>query len=418
MKKILFILLIIPSFVFGQGWETSFVLGERGYSVQQTADLGYIISGETYSTGNGSYDVYFIKTDGNGIEQWNKTFGGTDQDWSRSVQQTTDGGYIIIGTTTSFGNGNEDVYLIKTDGNGIEQWNRTFGGTNNDRGCSVQQTTDGGYIITGITMSFGNGNEDVYLIKTDGNGIEQWNKTFGEIGLDWGYSVQQTTDGGYVIAGWALQDIFLIKTDGNGIEQWNKTFGGAGLDWGFSVKQTTDGGYIIAGKTISFGNGSYDVYLIKTDGNGIEQWNRTFGGTNNDGAYSVQQTTDGGYIIAGMTESFGNGNEDVYLIKTDGNGVEQWNQTFGDINDDGGNSVQQTTDGGYVITGWTLWDIYLIKTDGNGNITSTFNIPLTNPNRKLEKVTDILGRESNLENNTPLFYIYDNGAVEKRIIIE
>ena len=260
----------------------------------------------------------------NSSNTWTKTFGGTSSDEGHSVKQTTDSGYIITGST-GYGIGS-DVYLIKTNENGDSLWTKTFGGTDIEQGSSVQQTTDGGYIITGSTSSFGNGSSDVYLIKTDDGGNEEWTKTFGGTNSDQGLSVQQTTDGGYIITGYTyflgsgICDLFLIKTDENGVEQWTKTFGGTGNDRGSSVQQSKDGGYIITGGTNSLGNGDDDVYLIKTDESGNELWTKIFGGTGYDEGISVQQTTDGGYIITGNTDSFGNGGTDVYLIKTDENG--------------------------------------------------------------------------------------------------
>ena len=422
MKNLILTLIItLPLTLWGQGWEQTFG-GNEGREVQQTSDGGYIITGHVGNSSNGRY-VCLIKTDGNGNELWTKTFGTLDLNYGRSVKQTSDGGYIITGYQGNLlGVNDRDIILIKTDGNGNEQWTKTFGGSYDDNGSSVQQTTDGGYIVTGSSMYTGNGLSDVILIKTDGNGNEVWTKTLGGIYHDSGSSVQQTTDGGYIITGVSGIDIsgtvnnqvLLLKTDNNGNEQWTNTFGGLDNDQGRSVQQTSDGGYIITGKTESFGNGNDEIYLIKTDGNGNEQWSQTFGSFSNEWCNSVQQTTDGGYIMTGFISS-----NYLVLIKTDENGIEQWSQTF--VNGYEGYSVQQTTDGGFIITGTSYIsnnNIYLIKTNQFGNITSTFEIPLPNPNRKLEKTVNIKGQEIKPQTNTPIIEIFDDGSLEKKIIIE
>jgi hypothetical protein len=307
-----------------------------------------------------------------------KTYGGEDNDYAYSVQQTSDGGYIVAGTTYSlysFGAGLDDIFLIKTDANGNVQWAKTYGGIYSDYAYSVQQTSDSGYIVAGWTESFGAGLDDIFLIKTDANGNVQWAKTYGGISVDRAYSVQQTSDGGYIVAvrTWSFVGIILIKTDANGDIQWAKTYG---YDQASSVQQTSDGGYIVAGVTYLFGAGYIDLFLIKTDANGNIQWAKTYGGTNNDWARSVQQTSDGGYIVAGWTESFGAGLDDIFLIKTDANGNVQWAKTYGGTSYDYAHSVQQTSDGGYIVAGYTQsfgagwYDIILIKTDANGNIGS------------------------------------------------
>jgi hypothetical protein len=302
---------------------------DGGNSVLQTADGGYIVAGSTRSFGAGYCDVYLIKTNASGDTLWTSTYGGTSYDYGRSVQQTADSGYIIAGGTWSFGTGFYDVYLIKTDASGDTLWTRAYGGTDIDNGLSVQQTSDGGYIIAGYTRSFGAGTPDsanFYLIKTNAQGDTLWTRTYGGTGDDEGHSVQQAADSGYIITGGTRSfgagtpdsaNFHLIKTNAQGDTLWTRTYGGTYSDYGYSGQQTSDSGYIIAGYTMSFGAGAGDVYLIKTDASGDTQWTRTYGGTGDDEGYSVQQTSDGGYIIAGSTASFGAGSDDVYLIKTD-----------------------------------------------------------------------------------------------------
>jgi hypothetical protein len=292
---------------------------EEAFSVQQTSDGGYIIAGYTFSFGAGGEDVLLIKTDASGSVQWSKTFGGAGNERAYSVQQTNDGGYIIAGETKSFGESWGDVFLIKTDVSGNLQWAKTIGGGLSNYATSVKQTSDGGYIAVG-TFNIGGGPQAL-LIKTDASGNVQWTKNFGH---GFASSFQKTTDGGYIIAGWTNyfgvggNDVFLIKTDAVGNVQWARTLGGTNYDEeAHSVKQTSDGGYIIAG---SIGG---DLLLIKTDTIGNVQWAKTIGGSGNDNAMSIQQTTDGGYIIAGLTNSFGAGNNDVFLIKIDASGNVQ-----------------------------------------------------------------------------------------------
>jgi len=349
-------------------------------SVQQTSDGGYIVAGTT--TSSIWNDVFLFKTDANGNRIWAKIYGGAMEDRASSVQQTSDGGYIVAGITWSFGAGNWDIFLIKTNSSGNIIWAKTYGGTYWDEVSSVQQTSDGGYILAGYTESFGAGGADFFLIKTDANGNVQWAKTYGGTDYDYASSFQKTSDGGYIVAGRtrsfgaAWYDILLIKTDANGNVEWAKTYGGTGYEEAFSVQQTSDGGYIVAGRTSSFGAGWDNILLIKTDANGNVQWAKTYGGTYWSIAHSVQQTSDGGYILAGWTNSFGAGNGDVFLIKTDANGNVEWAKTYGGTDWDIAHSVQQTSDGGYILAGWTNsfgagnGDVFLIKTDANGNIGS------------------------------------------------
>jgi Mg-chelatase subunit ChlD len=337
----------------------------RAYSVQQVDDHGYFVAG-------GRHDAWIIKTDANGNKVWDKTFGGPEDDVAYSAQQTIDGGYIITGETQSYGSGNKDVWLIKTDSSGNKVWSKTFGGPDEDQGDSVSLVRDGGYVIVGGT-GYNPGKKkgaEVWLIKTDANGNKVWDKTFGGYVSSWGRSVEQTSDGGFIITGTAQvrgsgnpQNTWLIKTDSAGNKEWDKTFESiSGDSEGQSIHQTSDGDYIMLCYKYTSPDGG--IWLIKTDSQGRKIWDRTFQGVIwTDSERSIQQTSDGGYIITGLLGT------NASLIKVNSEGNEEWYRTYEGINL-GGNSVQQVNDGGYIVAGTTDMmgpaEVVLIKTDADG----------------------------------------------------
>jgi hypothetical protein len=380
MKKLLLLsvaMLLLQSNILSQApdtlWTKTFGRGNSpdvGNSVQQTSDGGYIVAGSTRLSGGIDEDVYLIKADSSGDTLWTRTFGGIDWDIGNSVQQTSDGGYIIAGWSGNplFDHG---VYLIKTDSSGDTLWTKTFGGYNQSEGNSVQQTSDGGYIVTGFLFS--TSGQNVYLIKTDSSGDTLWTKTYGGIYEDGGNSVQQTSDGGYIVAGFTRsfgtsgQNVYLIKTNSLGDTLWTKIYGGSDCwDRGNSVQQTSDGGYIVAGSKSPLYSDNSDIYIIKTNSSGDTLWTKTFGGIDHEEGHSVRQTNDGGYIVAGISWD-SNFNSDVYLLKTDSLANTIWTKTFGGIRYYMRYSIQQTSGGGYIVAGSKTSlgagdsDVWLIK---------------------------------------------------------
>jgi hypothetical protein len=375
-------------------WNTTF--GGPGFdwgsSVQEKEGGGYVIAGHTESYGAGRNDAWLIATDASGNEEWNKTFGGIGNDFSRSVLATKDGGYILVGSTGPWEIGGSDVWLIKTNSEGNELWNKTLGGSDNDFGASILEIENNGYIVVGNTESYGSGDSDIWLIKMDSKGEIEWDKTFGGLGDDGCGSVVATEDGGYVVGGVTQSygngsnDLWLIKTDSEGNKEWDRTFGGSGDDYGGSVLQTEDGGYLLMGHTRvdSAGIGGGVVWLIKTDSEGNLEWEKTF--DYEDGDYfgsSIRKIGDGGYLIAGAAASyregptegddgvgFGSDGHDILIIKTDPEGNELWNITFGKSGlDDQGGLAKETKDGGYIVLcntesyGAGHKDFWLIKLD-------------------------------------------------------
>jgi len=354
---------------------------DYGNSVQPTPDGGYIVTGSTTSFGAGNTDVLLAKFEANGDLAWSNTLGGTGIDTGTSLQITPDGGFIVTGYTGSFGAGSTDVLLANFEANGALTWIKSFGGTGVDTGRSVQLTPDGGFIVTGGTTSFGAGSQDVLLAKFEANGDLTWSKTLGGTGDEYGRSVQITPDGGFIVTGETRSfgagnyDMLLSKFEANGALTWSKTLGGTSNDIGTSVQITPDGAFMVTGETTSFGAGSTDVLLAKFEANGALAWSKTLGGTGTDYGYSVQLTPDGGFIVTGGTLNFGAGNYDMLLSKFEANGALTWGKTLGGPSVDTGHSVKVTPDGGFIVTGGTTsfgagsQDVLLAKFDTNGNIT-------------------------------------------------
>ena len=367
---------------------------EYGESGQKTSDGGYIVVGQTDSNSQEYNDVLLIKVDFNGNQEWIKTFSFGSDDNGYSVQQTVDGGYILTGNVW-----NQGTFLLKTDSNGNEEWSHMF---NEDEygeiGNSVLQTLDGGYMIIGNSGSFSN--PYMFLIKTNSNGDEEWVKYFGiddnELGLFlFDYSIQQTLDGGYIVLttrdttgglGNYGQDVYLLKLDSRGNEQWNKIFGSDGQDErGSSIQQTNDNGFIFTGREDS------SVLLVKTDESGNEIWSRNYDNLNFVWGKHVQQTEDGGYILTGM----GSSSYDLVILKTDSNGYEEWSITYDYEGTDGvlwGEVIQSSYNGDYMVIGteWMLFgdrDVVLVKIDSDGNLDNfstelnsySLNQPYPNP---------------------------------------
>lgn len=343
-------------------WEKAFggSNADYGMSVKETSDYGFIAVGSTRSYGYGMNDIYLIKTNPSGDTIWSRTYGGEFEDGGNSIQETDDGGYIIAGYTDSFGAGSDDVYVIRTNSNGDTIWTKTYGGTSADKGREIQKTSDGGYIITGETQSFGSPlYSDVYIIKTDDNGNIVWEKTYGGDGRDFGCSIAISGNGSIVIAGYSNSfgsgdiDVYLLKLDEDGDTLWTKTYGRDDADFAYSVQETYNGQYIISGATHSSAGGDMDFYLIKTDANGDTLWTKSYGGMNSEISYSIIETSKRNYILVGNTESFGVGYSDIYLVETDRNGNLIWDETYGGDGIEICYSIEEVSGAGFILMGST-----------------------------------------------------------------
>ena len=372
-------------------WTRTFGGSQMDYawSVVETNDGGYAIAG--YTGPYIGYEAFLIKTDSHGNKVWRQSYGGADFEEVYCLQQTFDGGFVMAGRSLCFGQNYDQFYVVKTDLNGIVEWERTYGGGGWDWANYIIQTPDSGYAVIGGTDSYGIGPgvPNVWLLCLDSGGNVRWDRTYGGPGWDEAYCIEATSDGGFIIAGCTdsygqgHDDVYLIKTDSSGEMEWQRTFAEYDHDQGYKVRQTVDGGYVIAGQTQVLGSGNGEVYLIKTDPAGHELWSRTYGGDAFEDGFSLDITDDGGYLIGGVTLSYGSGQQDMLVLKTDSMGIMEWNGAYGyDLNDRCRSAIQ-TSDGGFLLAGITgqsfgiggnVWLVKL-RSLSSGVITQQTDVP-------------------------------------------
>jgi len=353
---------------------------DRGINLLQSKDGGYAIVGYTSSMDAEQEDVNLVRTDPLGDVLWSMIYGGEGKDNGWDILELEDGGFLIVGFTNSFGAGEMDIYQIRTDDVGNLVWERTFGADRSEYGWAMAPTTDGGYVLVGQSNSDGEGAEDGYLIKVSAQGEEIWSQTFGRPFEDRLFSVDQSADSGFVLTGTTTnlgsgnRDAYLVKASESGDLVWMQAFGEEQDDVGHAVRQTSDRGFIVTGYTKSFDANNYDTWLIKTDEAGELQWQKFYGESGDDRTIYREQTDDGGYIMTGYTTGYDSTGWDVFLVRADFSGAVTWRRTFGGMADDTGYTVQQTSDGGSILTGETYssgeggGDMYVIKVNQDGDI--------------------------------------------------
>lgn len=395
----LFLMLLILSACFISQAQNSFyerTIGtaghENNFAFYRTYDNGYILTGATNGSGSGGYDIYFIKLDEAMNIEWAKTYGGLMNDYAEFVQQTPDSGFIISGSTLSFGAGTSDCYIIRTDAQGNILWSKTYGGAVDDKTIKGIVLNDGNFLIPATSFSFGAGNWDMMILKLNPSGDTLWTRIIGLSGYDYATCAQQTSDGNYIICGRTIQpgniyrDVFLMKMDSTGNLLWMKTYGAFDHEEAMFVRQTNDNGFIITGSMQTSVPGNLEALLMKTDSAGNLQWTKVYGGSELEAAYNVVQLPDSGYAITGFTDSFaslaprfnfpnhvlGNDSSHVLLIRTDATGDTLWSRAYGGLRGDEAYSLAADS-GGFIIgsyswsfSGTDSSDAYLIRTDSMG----------------------------------------------------
>jgi hypothetical protein len=351
-------------------------------SIRLTINDGYILAGSSDDSVSGDPLASILRIDEYGNTIWYKQYPGAGSSGFSDVIPADGGGYVAIGHTGAVPTSKSRIYIVKTTEEGEIVWEQSAysinNGTDDDVVVSIEATSDGGYIIAGHTKNVpaGGGIKDALLVKIDAGGSMQWYKTYGTTEGEEASSVQQTADDGFVFAGQQSAgvsgfDAYLVKTDADGTMEWAKTYGGDNWDNASSVILAEGGGYILAGYSIVGADGR-DVYLLKTDADGVKKWEHTYGGGSDDAASAVIRTNDQGYLLTGYTESIGQG-RDLYLIKTDNTGTLVWEKTYGGSGAESGGCVRMVKNEGYIVSGTTTSyskdnDVYVLKIDNSGMI--------------------------------------------------
>ncbi|MBX7140853.1 MAG: T9SS type A sorting domain-containing protein [Chitinophagales bacterium] len=377
------LLLCMHSSVFSQFTFENYYGGidyEEGSAVAETDDGGFIVVGYTESFGAGGSDFFVVRTAADGDTVWTKTYGGTSSDVAKDIVKLDGGHYMIGGFTSSFGLDEPDIYLIEIDYDGNALWSKTIGTEENEQLNKIRKTSDGGFIICGITEKLSH--YKYYIVKTNSSGDTLWTRAYDYGIAEW---IEQTDDGGYILVvypyepfGVTRYDFQLVKLDSDGETAWSKFYGAADPvhEISFAVQQATDGGYLLAGRVDGYGAGGSDFLILKTDADGDSLWSKTFGGGEDERAFTLINTSDGGYLIGGYTATFGGGYFDFYLVKTDENGDSLWTRTYGGEWQEMVFDVKETSDGGFAAVGYTLsygagdYDAYLVRTNHDGVVTA------------------------------------------------
>jgi hypothetical protein len=354
-------------------------------SVRLTDDGGYIVAGSTTDPAEDWSIASLIKLDQYGNPLWSKTYAYAGPSSFSGVAIANDGDFVAVGSSRTFETSKQNIYVVRTDPTGeIIRWQGeySFGGQD-DNANTIEATSEGGYIIAGDTKNTTSQlDKDALLLKINSSGDEEWHQTYGSDEGEIARSVKQTGDNGFVFVGSTTVPpkegvpdfgVYMVKTDADGNQQWSKIIDGPGSESARSVIVTSDDGYALAGYTMSEGAGQEDVYVIKTNSSGDTLWTQTYGGTADDGASAIISTEDQGYLIVGSTESFGAGQNDVYIVKTDDSGKKSWHRYYGGVNGDGASSVREVLGFGYIICGTARSfskdnDVYVLKVNSQGMI--------------------------------------------------